>query len=961
MTLKSSGFVSSLALMTALASPAYAQDQAQPENQTPSGNASTQVTTTTQGQATAGNPNLQTSGNETNTTNEIVVTAEFRAASLQNTPIAITAVNGAMLDQRGQTDIAQVAAQAPNVTLSAQPQTGGIGLIAFIRGVGQTDFDYALEPGVGIYVDDVYIPTLSSSLLNIMDVDRIEILRGPQGVLGGKNSIGGSIKLFSKKPEGSNTGYLEAGYGSFNELHLRGMADIRISDTLSARVSGVATSHDGWVDIVDYGLSHPNSNVPANNARGHYKVVGHEGSQNMQAGRFALRWQPASNIDVNISADYTNEKDSPVPDILIAAGRPGPTASNPNPFDPSVPLAATNVNGGPWLPGRDGTAVPYDCHFVPFGQYSCDTGADLPSGIDRRYMTYANFLDAMAPTQQAPYKPYAALQNSDFKGWGVMGDVQWDISDAAKITWISSYRKYQSNFSQDQDASPVAVAQLDNQLNHNAWSQELRLGGDLGNGFFDYTLGGFYMKQRARYTARVDLNYAGIDFVHGPDLTPSSSKALFFNGTIHPTDAWSVSGGVRRSWDKKVYTYFRSNPDGTVPFVDQPSLLGPGFPPVCEFFVNGTGVFGPTSIGNTPNCLLTGLYGVQGSFKGSRWDWRAVTDYRFSPEFLAYASISTGYMGGGVNPRPFFGPSTGECPPVTLDSSGHVIPSPPCNQIKPFKPETLTTYEVGFKSDLFDRRLRLNGAAFYNKFNDIILTLSACPSTPCIQPRNVGKATVKGFELEIEAHPAAGFEIDGSLSYIDFKYNKASVAPAGLNGSETTPYTPKWTWSLGAQYDYRMANDSTFGIRLDGAYQSKIFSETFNDPWGRIPGRFLANGRIYYKSPGDEWQLSLEVKNIFNKYYFVTKEDVTTSLGAVLGQPGMPRTWLLSLRRNFGAPPPPPPPPAPAPVAAPPPPPPPPPAPVPTYKQCLDNSVVPIDQACPAPPPPAVAPQGERG
>ena len=171
----------------------------------------------------------------------------------------------------------------------------------------------------------------------------------------------------------------------------------------------------------------------------------------------------------------------------------------------------------------------------------------------------------------------------------------------------------------------------------------------------------------------------------------------------------------------------------------------------------------------------------------------------------------------------------------------------------------------------------------------------------------------------------------------------------------------KWTWSLGAQYDYRMANDSTFGIRLDGAYQSKIFSETFNDPWGRIPGRFLANGRIYYKSPGDEWQLSLEVKNIFNKYYFVTKEDVTTSLGAVLGQPGMPRTWLLSLRRNFGAPPPPPPPPAPAPVAAPPPPPPPPPAPVPTYKQCLDNSVVPIDQACPAPPPPAVAPQGERG
>jgi len=948
MTLKSLGYVSSLALVTALATPAFAQDQ----SPTPSGNASAQATTTTQGQATAGNPNLQTTGDETNQNNEIVVTAQFRAQNLQDTPIAITAVNGAMLDQRGQTNITQVAAQAPSVTLTPQSQTGGIGIVAFIRGVGQTDFDYALEPGVGMYVDDVYIPTLSASLLNLVDLDRVEILRGPQGVLGGKNSIGGSIKLFSKKPEGSNTGYLEAGYGSFNELNLRGMADIGVSDTLAVRVSGVATSHDGWVDIVNYGLTHPSSNVPALDSRSAYKVNGREGSQNMQAGRVALRWRPTSNIDFNVSADYTNEKDSPVPDVLIAAGLPGPTASNPNPFNPAVPYGATNANGGGWLVGKNGAPVPYDCHFVPYGQYSCDTGASLPAGVDRRYMTYANFLDAMVPTSQAPYKPYEALQNSDFTGWGVMGNLQWDISKAAQITWIGSYRKYKSNFSQDQDGSPVAVAQLDNQLNAEAWSQELRLGGDIGNGFFDYTLGGFYMKQNNRYSARVDLNYAGIDFLHGPDTTPSTSKALFFNGTIHPTEAWSVTGGIRRSWDEKTYTYFRRSPDGTIPAAP------------CQFFTTPIGTWlgaglvpGPTSIGNSPNCLLVGLYDVQGKFKGSRWDWRAVTDYRFSPGLLAYASVSTGYMGGGVNPRPFFGPSTGPCPPVTFDPNGHIIPSAPCNQIVSFNPETLTTYEVGFKSDLFDRRLRINGAAFYNKFNDIILTLSACPSTPCLEPRNVGKANVKGAELEIEAHPVDGFELDGSLSYLDFKYNKASVAPAGLTGKEITPYTPKWTWSLGAQYDYRMANDSDVGIRLDGSYQSKIYTETFNTSWGAIPGRFIANGRVYYKSPDDAWELSFEAKNILNKYYFVTKEDVSTSLGGVLGQPGMPRTWLVSLRRNFGAPPPPPPAPAPLPAVAPAPA----PAPVATYKQCLDGSVVSMETACPVPPAPAVAPTGERG
>ncbi|WP_298289804.1 Plug domain-containing protein, partial [Novosphingobium sp.] len=119
------------------------------------------------------------------TTPEIVVTAQFRAQKLQDTPLAITAVNAAILEARGQTDIAQITNQAPNVVLRNQPQSGGIGLIAFIRGIGQTDFNYALEPGVGIYVDDVYIPTRSSSLLDLMDLERVEVLRGPQGTLAG--------------------------------------------------------------------------------------------------------------------------------------------------------------------------------------------------------------------------------------------------------------------------------------------------------------------------------------------------------------------------------------------------------------------------------------------------------------------------------------------------------------------------------------------------------------------------------------------------------------------------------------------------------------------------------------------------------------------------------------------------------------------------------------------------------
>ncbi|AKH43199.1 iron complex outermembrane receptor protein [Altererythrobacter atlanticus] len=859
MRLRTIGVVSSLAMIAGLSSPAFAQDADETQNEEQS--------------------------DEGQRINVITVTAEFREANLQDTPIAITAVNSEMLEARGQTDIAQVAAQAPNVTLKPQPQNGGAGLIAFIRGVGQTDFNYALDPGVGVYVDDVYIPTLSSSLLDLMDLDRVEVLRGPQGTLAGKNSIGGAIKLFSAKPEGDGSGSLQVTYGSYNRLDVRGMADFGVADNLFARVSGVAKSRDGYVDLVNYGRTHPDSNVPASDARGANAVVGTQGGQSYVAGRLALRWIPTDRIEVNISGDYTSDRSEPAPTVLIAAGA---VADSPELFDPTSQNPGTNANGGAWLPGKDGTPVPVDCRFVPAGQYGCDTLSSSAYGGDRRYISYANFLDSMLPTSQAPYKPYAALQNQDFTGWGVHGNVTFDVNDSLQLVWISSYRKYESKFGQDQDATPVPVAQLDNKLNHRAWSQELRINGEFGDGFLEYTLGGFYFDQNGRYTARVDLNYAGIDFIHGPDTTPSTSKAVFLNTTLHPTENWSITGGLRYTKDKKTYTYYRSNPDGTVPFEDWTPAVSPA--PICEFFL-GAPTAGPTGIGNTPNCLLSGLYGISDTFEGDRWDWRLVTDYRFSDAFLAYASVATGFKGGGVNPRPFFGPSAGEC-----DAPGYTAPDA-CNQLKSFDPETITTYEIGFKADLLDRRLRLNGAGFFNKYNDIILTLSACPSIPCLQPNNVGKADVKGFELEMQAYPVDGLSLDGGLSYIDFEYK--DTGSSGISLDAVTPYTPKWTYSFGIQYDYELESNAVVSARFDGAYQSDLFTESNNSEWSRVQGYFLGNARVSFTSPDTDWRLSLEVQNLFDKYYFLSVSDVSTSLGVVTGVPGLPRTWAATVRRTF--------------------------------------------------------------
>jgi len=169
------------------------------------------------------------------TTDEIVVTAQFREQRLQDTPLAITAVDSKLLELRSQTNLAEVANQAPSVVLRPTTAAFGPSITASIRGLGQIDFDPALEPGVGLCIDDVYYPRLADANFDLLDVERIEILRGPQGTLTGRNSEGGAIKFIWRKPTGEAGGYLAATYGIRNRINLRGSADFTIAKDLFAR------------------------------------------------------------------------------------------------------------------------------------------------------------------------------------------------------------------------------------------------------------------------------------------------------------------------------------------------------------------------------------------------------------------------------------------------------------------------------------------------------------------------------------------------------------------------------------------------------------------------------------------------------------------------------------------------------------------------------------------------------
>lgn len=812
---------------------------------------------------------------------EIVVTAQFREQNLQDAPLAITAISGDMLERRSQTELADIARQAPNVTLAGQNQEYGSSMIAYIRGIGQNDPNFAVEPGVGIYIDDVYLPTLTGSLLDLMDVDRVEVLRGPQGTLAGRNSIGGSIKMYSVKPQGDNSGSFQVTYGTYDRLDIRGIYDVALTDTLAMRVSGVSKNETGYITRLDYALTHPGTNVPTQ-AKGSDPVLGHDGGVAIAAGKIAFRWRPNDRLDVNLSGDYTRERNDAGVSTLLYANAQG---------------AYNNDPARPWLTGTDGMGIPYNCMFVPYGVNSCDT----LTGYNRKYVSYATFNDLYPGDPQSPYKPLALDPHRDMDNYGVALTIDYKLSETLSVYSITSYRKYETDWSYDVDGAPLAANLLNQNQTNEQVSQEIRLNGTLADEFIDFTVGGFYFDTKGFYTARVDIPYAELDFIHGPDPTPSNNKAIFGNVTFNFSDDLHLTGGVRQSWDKKDYEYLRHNPDGT-------DVEGP-----CTFFIvgPGPGTFGPVDVGNQPNCLLFGVNGTTATFKNDRLDWRVALDYRFNEALLVYGQVATGYRAGGFNARPFF-------------------PS----QATPHVPETIRSYELGFKSDLFEDKLRLNVAGFYFPYNNIVLNSTFCADlppgqqVPCLRPSNVGSAKVKGFEAEAFFYPVDNLSIDASLAYLDFQYKEIDEeAGTGVALGDITPYTPEWSYSFGVQYDIQKVFGGELSFRVDGSYQSEIFTEAGNvrellvpndvaptAPFGLpggggpietlvadnlIDGYFLANARAMWESGDGNWGIAFEVRNLTDKYYLTTKVNDAYSVGHVYGSPGKPRTWAITVKRNF--------------------------------------------------------------
>ena len=692
----------------------------------------------------------------------ITVTARRRAENLQDVPIAVTAFSGEALERQGATDITDLNDTTPNVTLETSRGTNTT-LTAFIRGVGQQDPVAGFEAGVGLYLDDVYLNRPQAAVLDIYDVERIEVLRGPQGTLYGRNTIGGAIKYVTRRLADEPTLSLRSNVGTDQQLDLIVSASTPISDQVRIGASAARLSRDGFGENLNNGLDNYNRDIWA--ARG------------------TVELEPAPNIFLRFSGDYSLDNSDP-------------------------------RNGHRLIPGLlSGAPVLNDVY---------DTRAGLNS-----------------PEQEV--EAYGGAMRAEIR----LGDVT--------LRNILAYRQDLSHAPIDFDSLPAADVDVPAIYRNNQLSNEFQMiyqGSSPLNGI----IGLYYLNANANNV--FDVILATTSPIALPGLTASTfgdvntkTWAIYGDFTFDITSQVQLSVGGRYTHDTRRATVIRAN------YLNGPSPA-----------LGGTGV----QLG-----ALTSNF--QGEETFTEFTPRASLSYQPDDNNTIYASYSRGFKGGGFDPR---GLST-----AAPDLNGNGTRE--ANEIFDyfqFDPERVTSYEVGYKANLFDRRLRLAIAGFYADYRDVQVpgsvgaVINGVPTFVGVTT-NAGAATFKGIEVEAVATLYRGgdgsrLNFAGTLGYLDAQYDEFITNIPGLGPVDVADFrriqnTPKWTLSGTLDFTTPLAGGELSAITTL-SYRSKTFQFETPSPYLDQPGYALWDAHLSWTSPNNRYTVGIHAKNILDRQYITS-------------------------------------------------------------------------------------------
>lgn len=809
---------------------------------------------------------------------EIVVTARRVEEDLQTVPVTVTAFTERALETRGITNTVELGSFVPNTQFDTTSQFSGAATTfqAFIRGIGQADFAINTDPGVGVYVDDVYIARTLGAVFDLYDIEQVEVLKGPQGTLFGRNAIGGAINIRTARPSNEFTGRGSVSYGRFNTINLDAAVNLPISDYAAASLAVSSETADGFQirripDVPGIGNLIGGELNTASAANG-----GDQGRLDNQAVRGKLRWEVSESIETTFSADYSRARDSATAQTVVAligsqeaaAVGTDPLGLNPNSlaslFNGCVlglappPVCATTAEFGRPFFNLNGDADP--TNDIPL------FGANvIATDIDESFATGANF--------------------SNFDVWGVSNVTEIDLSDNFSLKSIIAYRELEAAFGTDLDGSPLPVNNPTFTIDQNQFSAELQLNGSLLDDRLGFTVGGFYFDEEAVQADNVLIG--SVLQIGGDNAQDTRAFALFGEANFAITDRLKFLFGLRYTDERKELQLDQRSETNFFGVV-----LAAPFP--SGFLEDGDGdsVFPRTNPDGTPNVNFLGPTAPQiANFDDL--SFRAGLNYEISDDLFAFFTFSQGFKSGGFTTRltapfnPAFNPD------AALIGAG----IPPGLSTIIFQPETSDNYEIGLKADLFDGLARANFSTFWNEYQDIqiIVTRGISPAN-----ENAGDGRIRGAELELEVYPTSQLSIVASAGYIDAEYTDVDPLAAPVNENSAFQNTPEWTLSAAANYTLPVfggRGDLTFNGNI--SYRSEVANDAQNTPELIQSENAILGAHVRYEDASNGWAFSVIGRNLTDQRVIDGGFNAGTGASIVTASFNRPREWAVQLDFEF--------------------------------------------------------------
>lgn len=683
------------------------------------------------------------------TVDEVIVTSERRSKNLQRVPLAVTALSAEDLSDQQITTTLDLAKSVPNLVTGNNVGLGS-SVIYFLRGVGNTESVPTFDLPIGTYIDEVFISRQNSNQIALSGVERVEVLRGPQGTLFGRNTTGGAISIITEKPGDEFGGNIELGYGSFDRIHGNAAVNVPLNDKAALRVSGTFVEDDGYLD-------NENNDETFN-------------GESTYGGRAALRVDFTDSVSWNASAQYieTDKLAIGTPEILDenGAGTREPVTGD---------LLVARIDDENCKPtGPVSTWAGQGCTFSETSSTLLTSNVEI--GFDAGTL---NFITGYYESDLAFNIDFLGNTNQPVFG-GLLG----------------------SNF------------YISNQSENEQFSQEIKWTGSAFSDRLEYVAGLFYMDEQNE-TEFTDTALGFPLTIREPLLNDTESFAAFLQGDFALSDRLTLQAGLRYTDEDKTL-----------------SLSGS----VLNF---ATFAFDPLD-----DAALTAA-GIPLEQSVSKVTPRVALFYDVADDISVYGSYTEGFKSGGWNVR---GSSAIE--------------------LQPFDEETVESFELGFRSQFFDNRLRFNVTAFHATYDDFQIP-TVFPGSANFLTLNSGEAEVMGIEVDFVAAVTESFELFGNFGLQDSEYTELSDGAVAAGIGPDLQRTPDFTGRIGASQTFILNSGSKLRFGGDVSYTSDYEVDPANSPNASVDSEPLVSLQASWTTPDETLRLIVECSNCTDEIYQV--------------------------------------------------------------------------------------------